>query len=488
MQVKLSKNTFVRDYGPYTYVQNIRSNSDVMFKDASCFFKWMSRTPIDKDEIIRRIVAEFEDVTVGEVEKDLDATIKPLIDRGWILIGEDARTIDVQDVSYFSYADLDNQDEIETMIVYPSDYRKMPQCVLGDYFREHPTLFDLQIDITQACTERCLHCYVPEYNPLFLSFDKCCDVMREFRDIGGLVIGFSGGECMMHPDFKRLIEFARGQDLIVSVLSNLTLCDNEMTRVLKDNQAFVQVSLYSMDAATHDGITQRKGSWEKTKAAIERLHVADVPMRISCPTMRQNYDSYIEVLKYAERLRIPAQTDFIMMAKADHDKSNLDNRLSLEQTRKLLEMIICDNLPAESEYFDPKHKSDLKTPEERAEEPLCGAGVDKLCLNANGNYYPCSGFQYYPVGNCFTQSLLDVWENSPQLKYIRGLRGKDIKKCVHCENRNYCSMCLVRNFNETGDMLKVADHFCKVAELNRVVVEGYHKKLLQKCSQTERLT
>ena len=100
-----------------------------------------------------------------------------------------------------------------------------------------------------------------------------------------------------------------------------------------------------------------------------------------------------------------------------------------------------------------------------------------MCLNANGNYYPCSGFQDYPVGNCFKQTLREVWDNSPQLKYIRGLRGKDIPKCVHCENRNYCSTCLVRNFNETGDMLKVADHFCKVAELNRMVVDEYHDML-----------
>ena len=295
------------------------------------------------------------------------------------------------------------------------------------------------------------------------------------------MLGISGGECMLHPDFKKIVAYAREKDLIVSILSNLTLCDDEMVNFLKDQQTFVQVSLYSMNPKVHDCITQRNGSWVKTKAAIEKLHDEDVPVRISCPTMRQNFKEYLDVLKYAESLDIPAQTDFIMMAKSNHDTSNLNNRLTLDQTKSLLEMIIGDALPVESEYFDPKHKSNLKTPEERAEEPLCGAGVDKLCLNANGNYYPCSGFQDYSVGNCFNQDLRDVWDNSPQLKYIRGLRGKDIPKCVHCDNRNYCSMCLVRNFNETGDMLKVADHFCKVAELNKEVVNAYHQRIINKC-------
>ncbi len=481
MLMRLSRNAFIREYGPYTYIRDRHGNQDYMFKDAAPFFKHIDRTPHDESEIVARITVEFENCDIATIRSDFAAMIDPLVEHGLIVRGNSSEELNEADRVWFSYKDDGSWliDEAEKPIT-EAEFRGMPQCVLGDYFRKNPTLFDLQLDITQACTERCVHCYVPEYNALFLSYDKCCEVMREFRAMGGLMIGFSGGECMMHPDFKKLVEFARNQDLIVSVLSNLTLCDDSMVQLLKDNQAFVQVSLYSMNSAIHDGITQRKGSWAKTRSAIERLHGADVPMRISCPTMRQNYDGYFDVLKYANDLRIPAQTDFIMMAKADHDKSNLDNRLSLKQTKTLLEMIVNDNLPAESEYFDPKHKEDLKTPEERAEEPLCGAGVDKLCLNANGNYYPCSGFQDYAVGNCFKQSLRDVWENSPQLKYIRGLRGKDIPRCIHCENRNYCSMCLVRNYNETGDMLEVADHFCKVAALNREVVEDFHRKLLNR--------
>lgn len=483
MLMRLSENTFVRFYGQYAYIRNRHGNQDFMFKNAMPFFKYIERVPHEESEIVAKVISEFENADFDVVKSDFHALIEPLVMAGMIVRANSIDELDRNDRDYFSYAESDSLTSMGDMDISEEEFKGMPQCVLGDYFRTNPTLFDLQLDVTQACTERCVHCYVPEYNPLFLPYAKCCEVMREFRDMGGLMIGFSGGECMMHPDFKRLVEFAREQDLIISVLSNLTLCDDAIIKVLKDNQAFVQVSLYSMDAMIHDAITQRKGSWGKTKSAIERLHDADVPMRISCPTMRQNYDGYLEVLKYADSLGVPAQTDFIMMAKADHDKSNLGNRLSLEQTKTLLEMIIGNNLPAESEYFDPKHKDDMKTPEERAEEPLCGAGVDKLCLNANGNYYPCSGFQDYPVGNCFKQRLHDVWQNSPQLNYIRGLRGKDIPKCAHCENRNYCSMCLVRNFNETGDMLNVADHFCKVANLNREVVEDYHKRLSKAHSQ-----
>lgn len=477
MLIRLSRNTYKRIYGPYVYLRDRHMNSDFMFKDAEVFFKNIGRKSVDVEKVVSEIVAQFVDADVDEVKSDFHAMVDPLIEGGYVLCGETEGEIEAQEKPDFSYAEEQVRTEDMDRVVSNEEFKGMSQCVLGNYFREHPTLFDLQLDITQACTERCVHCYVPEYNPLYLPHEKACEVIHEFREMGGLQISFSGGECMMHPDFEKIVRFAREQDLIVTVLSNLTLCDDRKVAMLKECCAHVQVSLYSMDPAVHDAITQHPGSWAKTKDAIERLHDADVPLTISCPTMRQNFKGYLDVIKYAESLRIYAQTDFIMMAKADHDSSNLDNRLTLDQTRQLLERIVNDGLPAESEYFDPKHKEEMSTPEERAEEPLCGAGVDKMCLNANGNYYPCSGFQDYPVGNCYRQKLREVWEMSPQLKFIRSLRGKDISKCVRCKDRNYCSMCLVRNFNETGDMLKVADHFCKVAAINHQVVDAYHARL-----------
>ena len=477
MLIRLSNNTYVRQYGPYTYIRDRHENRDEMFKDAEPFFRPITRIAREYDEIIQEILSAYEEPDEAVVKEDFDALINPLVAAGLILRGSTTEELDSKDRVDFSYNDPNPRTMDDNVVIPLSEYKGIPQCVLGDYFREHPTLFDLQLDITQACTERCIHCYVPEYNLVFLPFDKVCEVIEGFRGLGGLNISFSGGECMLHPDFDKIVRFARQNDLIISVLSNLTLCDDEKVKLLKECCAFVQVSLYSMKPEVHDAITRRPGSWSETMDAIRRLRLADVPMKLSCPTMKQNFEGYVDVLKYASDLKISAQTDFIMMAKANHDDSNLANRLTLEQTKCLLRSILFDGINVESEYFDPTRKDDMQTPEERAEEPICGAGVDKLCLSADGNYYPCSGFQDYPVGNCNEQGLQDVWENSPQLKYIRGLRGKDIPQCVHCENRNYCSMCLVRNFNETGNMLRVADHFCRVAELNRQVVDEYHRRM-----------
>ena len=60
---------------------------------------------------------------------------------------------------------------------------------------------------------------------------------------------------------------------------------------------------------------------------------------------------------------------------------------------------------------------------------------------------------------------------------IRSVTWKDFPKCLECDARDYCNMCLVRNYNENnGDMFKTADHFCHVAHLNKRLVEEYQEK------------
>ena len=63
-----------------------------------------------------------------------------------------------------------------------------------------------------------------------------------------------------------------------------------------------------------------------------------------------------------------------------------------------------------------------------------------------------------------------------KIKELRKLTNSDFPKCMKCEARDYCAMCLVRNYNENGgDMMKINEHFCKVAFLNKRIVEEYFK-------------
>ena len=478
MFLKLSKNTYVRQYGPFTYILGRIRNFDQMYTDAEVFMRWITRKPTHKDAILERIFSVFNDVDPDIIVNDFNDFITPLINEKIILAAQNETELQQIDES-FSY-DVDDPKTAALSLGHNEErtFDTVPQLLLEEYFAEHPTIFDLQIDVTQACTERCIHCYIPEYNPIFLPYEQIVKVIDEFSEQGGICLTLSGGECMMHPDFERIVRYARLKDLVVGILSNLTLCNDAIIKLMQEVEATVQVSLYSMNPQTHDAITKHPGSWLKTKKAIEKLRSAHIPCCISCPTMKSNYKDYMDVLAYARGLKMDAQTDFIIMGKTNCDTSNLSCRLNLTETRRLLEDIVYNALPINSEYFNPEKKEYLWSDEKWAQSKVCGACISSVCLDADGHYYPCPAFGGITLGSCYEHSLNWIWTKSPQTLRIRSVTGKDFPKCVHCKDRDYCSVCMCRNFNETGDMFKPANHFCKVARINHEVVDAKQRLMM----------
>ena len=159
MLLRLSKNAFVRQYGDFTYVLERVKCYDQMFMDAEVFMRWITRVPMEKGEILKNICSVYVGADENEIALDFDEFIAPLIEEKVILAGETADEIESQEIS-FSY-DVENPKTMDTHYIKPEDMPEgpIPQDVLEKYFAEQPTIFDLQMDITQACTERCIHCY-----------------------------------------------------------------------------------------------------------------------------------------------------------------------------------------------------------------------------------------------------------------------------------------------------------------------------------------
>jgi radical SAM protein with 4Fe4S-binding SPASM domain len=345
-----------------------------------------------------------------------------------------------------------------------------------EYFRENPTPFGAQIEITSRCNERCIHCYIPHEKKINdLPTGKIINLLDELYEMGTLGLTLSGGEMLMHEGIIEILKYARKKDFVITILSNLTLLSDSVISVIKGvNVNQIQVSLYSMDPNEHDFITKLPGSHKKTLNSIERLVLADIPVQISCPVMKTNIDSYRDVLRWAYEHKMKAYTDYIMMARSDFSTNNLEHRISIEQTEKLIKDII----DVDEDYrtileAEPKSK-DI---EAFAKMPVCGVGVDNVCIAADGNIYPCSGWQGYSLGNVHVQTIKDIWNNSERIKMLRSITNSSFPECLKCAARDYCAMCMVRNFNENkGDMFKVSKHFCEAAFVNKRVVEDYKNK------------
>jgi radical SAM protein with 4Fe4S-binding SPASM domain len=352
-----------------------------------------------------------------------------------------------------------------------------PEKSTQDFFEEYskgkPQLTNLHIEITSKCNERCVHCYIPHNDKVSeIESDLFYDVLKQCKNMKLLHLTLSGGEPMLHKNFCDFLRKCKVYNFSVNVLSNLTLLNEEIIKEMKANPLLcVQVSLYSMDSNIHDEITQTKGSFKKTKNAILKLIENDIPLQISCPVMKQNKNCYGDVKNWAKGYKFNVGDDYVIIAKYNHTTQNLRSRLSTNEVKEIIKGIAVNDI----KYMEQMEKESENKRNTMLNDFICSVCHSSICIADNGNVYPCAGWQDNIAGNVKETSLKDIWDNSEKILYLRGLRRQDFHKCIQCTEKEYCTMCMVRNANENpqGDPLAVNEYFCEIAKINKQIMIDY---------------
>ncbi|NDL66054.1 PqqD family peptide modification chaperone [Acerihabitans arboris] len=479
MFLKKKANVIFRNYDSFGYITDNRNfgykkindnrnyiGDKILSESGAVFFSVLDRKPQTLNDLVKKIKKQFSDVGISTIQNDAEEFYSRLERDGFIVSGETLQECEQND-KRFSYKSLEPQliDKFSfPPIIYPE---KSTQDFLEEHFNGKPQLTNLHIEITSKCNERCIHCYIPHENKisnidskLFYSILEQCKKMRVLH------LTLSGGEPMLHKNFCDFLRKCREYEFSVNVLSNLTLLDNEILNEMKANPLLgVQVSLYSMNPAIHDEITKRKGSFEKTKNAILELIKNNIPLQISCPIMQLNKKNYGDVIKWAEKYNVHAGADYVLIARYNHTTNNLNCRLSVNEVKEVISSKVTNN----AEYFKEMKLEYENKKNITSSDFVCSVCNSSLCIEDNGNVYPCAGWQGYVVGNVKETALSDIWDYSEKIRYLRGLRKSDFPKCLQCADKEFCTMCMVRNANESpqGDPLTVNEYFCEIAKFSK---------------------
>lgn len=485
MLYRQKKDTYIRNYDGVGYITSTGIFNDRCTNESGTVFLCaLNRKPQTLDELVDKIMPQFTGVDRETIKADAEEFYDTLVADGFIIKGETEEELNAKD-SGFTYNSIQpktiKEDFTPTIQRADSDTQEF----LEKHFKDKPHLTSFQIELTSRCNERCVHCYIPHDLKLYdITEDLYYSVLDQLSKMGVLSVTLSGGECMCHPKFKEFLRAAKNYDFYVNILSNLTLLDDEIIAIMKEgNVSSVQTSLYSMIPEHHDAITTVKGSFYKTRDNILKMIENDLPLHVSCPTMKGNKDDYGDVMKWCHEHKIRAQTDYIMMAEFNHETSNLANRLSVEECGKVISDIIADDEDYKKAILAPDFVQRCSENQFNPERRLCGVGVSSCCMVANGNVYPCAGWQEMVLGNLKEDTLENIWNNSEKINWLRSLKFKDLGggECCKCDKAAFCSPCMVRNANEspTGNPLEINRHFCAVAAKNKEIVLKYRESLLK---------
>ena len=140
------------------------------------------------------------------------------------------------------------------------------------------------IEITSKCNLRCKHCYNES--------DVKCDSVMSLSDFKCVIdyliqlkvpkIQIIGGEPFFDKKLlKKMLDYACGKFEFIEIFTNGTLIfEEEWFDYLKNNNIHIALSVYSYNAADHDGVTGQAGTLKKTNETIKKLKKRDIPYRV----------------------------------------------------------------------------------------------------------------------------------------------------------------------------------------------------------------
>lgn len=459
--------SYIKNYGTDKYI-----GDKILSESGSVFFSVLEKIPQSVDILASLVCEIYSDVDINIIKKDLIEFYLMLEDEGFVVSGDTIKECHGREKKVIHDNTLEDT-HLRKSSSMKLNQVKSTQDFLFEHFKGIPQLSSVHIEITSKCNERCVHCYIPhEAKIKSISPDLFMSVLEQCKEMKVLHLTLSGGEPMLHKHFCEFLKKCRELEFSVSLLTNLTLINDEILEEMKRNPLLgVQTSLYSMTPEIHDNITKKKGSFVKTKKAILELVKNKIPLQLSCPIMQQNKNSYQDVISWASEYQIPVGDDYVIIAKHDHSTDNLVCRMTLPEVKDVIRKRSIFN----KKFFSNMEYQVINKRKESSQDFICSVCSSSVCISETGNVYPCAGWQSQVIGNVKDTLLSDIWNYSEEIKYLRELRKSDFPKCVQCSDKDYCTMCMVRNANENpnGDPLVVNEYFCEIAKFNKELMNEW---------------
>ena len=311
--------------------------------------------------------------------------------------------------------------------------KNLQNMVIGD---ELGLLF---IEVTDQCNEQCIHCYASSSPSChnFLSLDEVKAILTQARALGRAFVQFTGGDPLIHRDLVEAVRFAHELDFqSIEIYTNGLLLNADMIEQLFPFNPMIAFSLYSPDAEVHDSITQVRGSFKKTVAAIHRAQDMALKVRIGMAVMQQNAGHEQAMLDFAK------DEFFLEAASVRFDPVHETGRGSNLNTKHISLM------PSQNSHMpDAGNQTSVQHHQVIQQDKVEMAAVDarkqitrrgKLAVCADGNVSPCIFNREHVLGNIRSQSLAEILNvKSPGQGNIK----PSVERWNHCQHNLSCSDC-----------------------------------------------
>lgn len=279
-----------------------------------------------------------------------------------------------------------------------------------------------QIEITNICNFKCVHCYVinsKKQTPTFLPYDVIQSVIDEAYEMGCKTITITGGECTLHPDFEKIYTYIWKKGIKVNIFTNASLITEATISLFKKYMPNrVEVSLYGASESTYKEVTKSYG-YANVINNLKSLQENGINLKMKIIVLKQNQHELEEMKKLACKYTSSSiRVSYDLMPSYDFSLDVLNNRPH----------IVSSTTP--------------KYPRTNQQAFSCHAGSSFFCIHYNGNVTLCS-FCSFSAMNLKDHSFHYIWES---FEKSTNLSIPKDSECYDCAFVNECGNCPARTW------------------------------------------
>ena len=325
--------------------------------------------------------------------------------------------------------------------------------------------WEVTLELTKYCNFDCVHCYVPRGNlgvRRELVLEEIRGFLDDFHAMGGMFLHLTGGEIMVHRNFREVVRHARSLNMAVKMTSNGSRVTEEVADEITElGVGYVGVSLYGADPGEDERVTRKRGSHEAALKGIRLLASRGVQVRVKLPVMRADYAGIDRRVEIVKALGLPFSVDWTITPKNDGDRSTEAERISMDQILDLQERIRGPYRPFMNPggTGDRSQWRDAMPPEGKSGVSGCNVGLTFCAVDSFGDVFPCIAFPAV-AGNLREQRFEEIWRTSPLFLKLREASLEDVKGCNTCEVNKTCSRCIGHAYLVDGDMMGPSSMDC----------------------------
>ena len=315
-------------------------------------------------------------------------------------------------------------------------------------------------ELTYRCNFHCVMCYNVPQDKQEMTTEEVRFILDELAKEGCLYLTLTGGEIMTRKDIFEILGYAvaKGFQLLLKTnASLLTLGRIDRLQALGIDR--MDISFHGSDAETFDGITQVKGSYDRTKQVVEELARRKFRVSLSMVAMRANVDQITGLRHFARSLGVHFSYNTEVSPRTDGDKSPLRYRLSSTAAKQ----VDSKQVPADPKRRLEFYRRRLNAPVSRQTLFTCGVGTTQVVVGPYGEARLCIDIEK-PTYSIFELGLKEAWR-----RLVAFVEGTDVAlwQCPE-ELRPFCtSWCPARGLLHGGDLYDCNEVCQQMARVNQ---------------------